>query len=131
MPSACQISCTTDCSWLACQGPYLQTFIATLVTWSGTALGAISIYLVPMKGRSTQKFLDASLGFAAGMMLCASFLSMLTPALDLCKSWENWRWFPVALGFGIGCGFVYLGTVIVEKVLGKNNHDSQLEMDNL
>ena len=98
------------------------------MTWGGTAVGAFCVFLFPTKGKKTVLFLDASLGFAAGMMLGASFLSMLLTALESTEeSWKEWRWVPCSIGFGLGCLFVYLGTLIVGKVIGEG-HDAQLEL---
>ena len=57
--------------------PVLQALLATLFTWGVTALGAASVFL---SRQFSQKALDAVLGFAAGVMIAASFWSLLAPA---------------------------------------------------
>lgn len=60
----------------------LYAFLACLATWGSTALGASTIFLV--KGFK-QKVMDGMLGFAAGVMIAASFFSLIIPALDFAK----------------------------------------------
>ena len=60
--------------------PILQALIATIFTWFLTTIGAASVFLTKDVNR---KVLDGMLGFAAGVMLAASFFSLLLPALDL------------------------------------------------
>jgi zinc transporter, ZIP family len=60
--------------------PILQALIATIFTWFLTTIGAASVFLTKEVNR---KVLDGMLGFAAGVMLAASFFSLLLPALDL------------------------------------------------
>lgn len=115
----CANVCTDDCLWLECQSPYTQTILATLITWGGTALGAAVVLFIPLRGKAALKFLDASLGFAAGMMLAASFFSMLTPALEASEEfWGDWRWVPVSIGFLLGCAFVSIGGHFIHKYIG-------------
>lgn len=94
--------------------PILQALIATFFTWSLTALGAALVFGMKNFNR---KVLDAMLGFAAGVMLSASFWSLLVPAIDLAalQQPENQipTWFPVAIGFSIGGLFI----VLIDKAL--------------
>jgi zinc transporter, ZIP family len=60
--------------------PILQALIATIFTWFLTTIGAASVFLTKEVNR---KVLDGMLGFAAGVMLSASFFSLLLPSLDL------------------------------------------------
>ena len=77
--------------------------LATLGTWFVTALGAA---LVVFTKRLSQKYLDASLGMAAGVMIAASFWSLLEPAIRM--SQESWygkyglSWLPALVGFFLG-----------------------------
>ena len=106
----CRENCTDECLWLECQSPYTQTALATAITWGGTALGAAVVLVLPLRGKRALTFLDCSLGFAAGMMLAASFFSMLEPALEAAEEfWGDWRWVPVSIGFLLGCAFVAIG----------------------
>ncbi len=60
--------------------PVLQAFLATLFTWGMTAAGAAPVFGTKKVNR---KLLDSMLGFAAGVMIAASFWSLLAPAIEL------------------------------------------------
>jgi len=78
-------------------GPVFQAFIATLFTWSVTALGAALVFFFK---KIYQRFLDAMLGFAAGVMIAASFWSLLAPAISMSEKVSDLpAWFPALIGF--------------------------------
>jgi ZIP family zinc transporter len=85
--------------------PTVQALLATLFTWGVTALGAATVFLfrdVP------QKILDGMLGFAGGIMLAASYWSLLAPSIEMAAdSWPGWEWVPAAVGF-VGGGVALL-----------------------
>ena len=85
--------------------PVWQAFFATLFTWGLTALGAGAVYLQQEPSRKT---LDAMLGFAAGVMIAASFWSLLAPALEMAEGKFLPSWLIVAFGFLCGGGFLRL-----------------------
>jgi len=85
--------------------PVWQAFFATLFTWGLTALGAGAVYLQQEPSRKT---LDAMLGFAAGVMIAASFWSLLAPALEMAEGKVLPSWLIVAFGFLCGGGFLRL-----------------------
>ena len=90
--------------------PYVQALIATLFTWGLTALGAAAVFL----GKTiNQKLLDGMLGFASGVMIAASFFSLLAPAVELAEGGSLPAWFPAVVGFLLGGGFLYA----VDKLL--------------
>ncbi len=60
--------------------PLLQALIATCFTWAVTALGAAGVFVVKEVKKKT---LDGMLGFAAGVMVAASFWSLLAPAIEM------------------------------------------------
>jgi ZIP family zinc transporter len=85
--------------WFAERTHILQALLASLFAWGGTALGAALVFFAkPMN----QKLLDAMLGFSAGVMLAASYWSLLAPAIDLAEGYGRFAWFPAAAGFGLG-----------------------------
>jgi ZIP family zinc transporter len=85
--------------------PIMQAFLATLFTWGVTALGAGAVYL----GRQpSRRVLDCMLGFAAGVMIAASFWSLLAPALAMSEGGPLPAWLPVAGGFLCGGAFLRL-----------------------
>ncbi len=79
--------------------PVLQALLATLFTWGVTALGAASVFL---SRQFSQKALDAVLGFAAGVMIAASFWSLLAPAIELSEGQGVPNWLPALVGFVSG-----------------------------
>ena len=88
-------------SWFTDLNPVVQALIATLCTWAVTALGASLVFFTRNISR---KYLDASLGMAAGVMIAASFWSLLAPAIEMSeKSYgETWKWLPPLIGFVLG-----------------------------
>jgi len=94
--------------WMGEQSPYFLAMCGTLFTWGVTALGAAMIYIMPIRGNSTKMLLDCSLGFAAGVMLAASYWSLLAPAIEKAEEakYGSLAWAPVAVGFCLGAAFV-------------------------
>ncbi len=85
--------------------PVLLALLAGLFTWGMTALGAATVFLSREMPRS---WLDAMLGFAAGVMMAASVWSLLLPAIDLAEAAGKIPWLPAATGFLLGGGFLRL-----------------------
>ena len=79
--------------------PVIQALLATLFTWALTALGAATVF---MAKDMSKKVLDGMLGFAAGVMIAASYWSLLAPAIEMSASQDIPAWFPAAAGFLIG-----------------------------
>lgn len=84
--------------------PAWQALLATLFTWFMTAAGA-SLVFFTVKRRSIN--MDGMLGFAAGIMIAASFWSLLAPALKMAGEQTTYAWLPVASGFLAGGGFLW------------------------
>lgn len=78
--------------------------LATAGTWLVTALGAATVFLTK---RVRQRLLDAMLGMAGGVMLAASFWSLLQPAIEMAQAQGIPGWVPAATGFLLGGGFVW------------------------
>ena len=79
--------------------PVLQALIATCFTWFLTAAGAGLVFFFKNINR---KVLDAMLGFAAGVMIAASFWSLLAPAIEMAEQLNVPGWIPAVAGFLIG-----------------------------
>lgn len=90
--------------------PISQAFIAGLFTWGVTALGAAAVFATKQVNR---KILDIMLGFAGGVMIAASFWSLLAPAIEMSKEGPLPAWFPAASGFLLGGIFLR----ILDKIL--------------
>ena len=86
--------------------PVVQALLATLLTWFVTALGAGLVFFA--RGVNT-KIMNGMLGVAAGVMIAASYWSLLAPAIELSEG----SWVPATLGFLAGGGFLFL----VDKIL--------------
>lgn len=88
---------------MASVSPILQALLATLFTWGLTALGASMVFFFKTINR---KVLDGMLGFAGGVMIAASFWSLLAPAIDLSESMGFIPWVPALVGFLSGAFFL-------------------------
>ncbi len=85
--------------------PVLQALLATCFTWSMVALGATAVFT---SRTPSKRMLDTSLGFAAGVMIAASFWSLLAPAIDLARQGGVPAWLPPLAGFALGVVFLRL-----------------------
>jgi len=104
--------------------PVFQAFLGTLFTWGLTALGAAIVFVIPrdMKPAKQQKLLDTSLGFASGVMIAASYWSLLSPAIDIAQQSGmygergQWAFMPVSIGFIAGGLFVMMSDSCLPEV---------------
>ena len=80
-------------------GHVQQAFLATVFTWLMTAAGASVVFFFKKINR---KVLDGMLGFAAGIMIAASFWSLLAPAIEMTKGTNTPIWLPASVGFLFG-----------------------------
>lgn len=79
--------------------PVTQAFFATLFTWGVTAAGASLVFFTRTVN---QRFLDSMLGFAAGVMIAASFWSLLAPGIEMAEQLDQIPWLTAAIGFMSG-----------------------------
>jgi ZIP family zinc transporter len=84
--------------------PILQAFSATTFTWLITALGASSVFFFKTMNR---RLMDGLLGFTGGVMLAASYWSLLAPAIEMSEELAIAKWFPAAIGFLCGALFLF------------------------
>lgn len=96
--------------WLLEYNPILLALFAALFTWGITALGASMVFffktIIP-------KVLNSMLGFAAGVMIAASFWSLLKPAIELTEAQGGIKWLPAVTGFLAGGAFL----LAINKIL--------------
>jgi ZIP family zinc transporter len=85
--------------WFKGLNPIAQALIATCFTWAMTAFGAAGVFFAKEPKRKT---LDSMLGFAAGVMIAASFWSLLAPAIEMSEGGPLPVWMPAAIGFLLG-----------------------------
>ena len=84
--------------------PALQALVATIFTWFMTALGAGMVFFTKEVNR---KLLDTMLGFSGGVMIAASYWSLLAPAIEISESMNVPSWLPPATGFLLGGVFLW------------------------
>ena len=84
--------------------PILGALYATLFTWGVTALGASLVFFVKEMNRA---ILDGMLGFTGGVMVAASFWSLLAPGIDMSPGEGFVKVIPATIGFGLGALFIY------------------------
>ncbi len=92
-------------TWFVELSPTVQAGCATLFTWFLTALGASMVFFFIEINR---KVLDGMLGFAAGVMIAASFWSLLAPAIELSEKQGYPGWLMTSFGFMSGGMFLWL-----------------------
>lgn len=93
--------------------PVWQALIATGFTWLLTALGAGLVFFFKSISR---KVLDSMLGFAAGVMIAASFWSLLAPAIEMSEALGHIPWLPPIIGFLCGGFFLKAADAVIPHV---------------
>ena len=97
-------------NWFINQPPILQALLAGIFTWLLTAIGAALVFLF---NSSNRKVLDMSLGFTGGVMIAASFWSLLSPAIEYVEMQNEMglsntpSWIPPTIGFFLGALFLF------------------------
>lgn len=104
--------------------PVIQALIATIFTWSVTLLGAALVFFFK---KVNKNIMDGMLGFAAGVMIAASFWSLLSPAIEMAESLKMISWLVVFLGFFSGGLLLFVGDKLFDhfdRKLSKNRNKS-------
>lgn len=83
--------------------PVVQALLATCFTWAMTALGAAGVFTARNISR---RVLDGMLGFAGGVMIAASYWSLLAPAIEMSEGKDIPAWVPAVVGFLLGGVFL-------------------------
>ncbi len=96
--------------WISSLPPVMQALMGTLFTWMMTALGAGAVFSFKTINK---RLLDTMLGFASGVMIAASFWSLLAPAIEMSEDGPLPVWVPALIGFLAGGLFLWL----VDKLL--------------
>ena len=97
-----------------------QAFIATTFTWLITAMGSAIVFFFKKVNKT---FMDGMLGFAAGVMIAASFWSLLSPSIEMATSLKMNAWLTATLGFLAGGVLLFIGDKIFD-VLNKNKSNN-------
>ena len=96
--------------WFMDQHPVIQAFVAGLFTWIVTAIGSGVVFFI---NSSNRKVLDISLGFTGGVMIAASFWSLLAPSIEYAKMQKELSlsempsWLAPTIGFFLGALFLF------------------------
>jgi ZIP family zinc transporter len=91
--------------WFEGVSPILQALLATCFTWAVTALGAGLVFFFKT---IKKKILDGMLGFASGVMIAASYWSLLAPAIEMARMQGSVpAWLPATAGFLLGGVFLF------------------------
>ena len=101
-----------------------QALIATLFTWGITSLGAAVVFLFKKVNKTT---MDAMLGLSAGVMLAATFWSLLNPALEMAENLNLTSWVVVSLGILSGGLLLYIGDKIFDKITIKKTNSHSIK----
>ncbi len=91
--------------------PIIQAGLATLFTWSVTAIGASLVYFFK---RINKNLMDGMLGFAAGVMIAASFFSLIAPSITMAENLELIPWLVAFIGFFSGGLLLFIGDKIYD-----------------
>lgn len=89
--------------WFAALDPIVQALVAGLFTWGVTAMGAAMVFGTR---EVSDRFLAVMLGFAAGVMLAASYWSLLAPAIEMAEQQGVRGWVPALVGLLSGALFL-------------------------
>jgi zinc transporter, ZIP family len=90
--------------------PVFLALIATLFTWFVAAAGSSMVFFFKSINR---KILNSMVGFAAGVMIAASFWSLLKPAIEMAEENGTSGWIPALVGFLSGGAFL----LVIDKIL--------------
>lgn len=91
--------------------PILQAGLATLFTWGVTAIGASLVYFFK---KINKNLMDGMLGFAAGVMIAASFFSLIAPAVTMAENLNLIPWLVTFLGFFSGGLLLFIGDKVYD-----------------
>ena len=103
-------------NWFLELNHIVQALIAGLFTFSITAFGASFVFLFKKINKS---IMDAMLGFSAGVMIAASFWSLLSPSIEMANSLNMIAWLVVLIGFLLGGILLFIGDKIFDKISEK------------
>lgn len=109
-------------SCLQNSSPVLPALIATIFTWLMTALGSSTVFFFK---KVNPKILNTMMGFAAGVMIAASFWSLLQPAIERAESSALPHWFIPTIGFVSGAVFLWMSDRIVTRARARLGADTE------
>lgn len=108
--------------WLVSLSPWQQALAGTAFTYSMTALGAALVFLFKSINKNV---LSTMLGFASGVMIAASFWSLLDPAIERAAENGSIPWLVVSIGFGVGGVFLYIADKTIPHMHFEPDHERE------
>lgn len=102
----------------------VQALIATIFTWAITSSGAAVVFLFKKIKKTT---MDAMLGLSAGVMLAATFWSLLSPALEMAENLNLTSWIIVSVGVLLGGLLLFTGDKIFDKLTKKKTNSHSIK----
>lgn len=108
-------------NWFSNLNYSIQALLATLFTYFVTMLGASIVLLFK---KINKNFMDAMLGFAAGIMIAASFFSLISPAITMSENLKLIPWLVLTIGFIGGGLLLFIGDKLFDKFSKKHNKDN-------
>ncbi len=101
--------------------PIMQAFLATMMTYAFTVAGSALVFFFKKVNRNV---MDALLGVAGGVMIAASFFSLIAPAIERAETLGQIPWLIVSLGFFLGGVLLFITDKLSSKFL-KNSDDKK------
>ena len=101
--------------------PIIQALIATIFTWGVTALGAALVFMFK---KVHKNLLDGMLGIAAGVMVAASFWSLLSPSITMAENLHMNTMLVVSIGFLAGGLLLFIGDKVMKSIEKRGNHST-------
>lgn len=108
--------------WLVSLSPWQQALAGTAFTYAMTALGAALVFFFKEINKNV---LNTMLGFASGVMIAASFWSLLDPAIARAQENGDIPWLVVSIGFGLGGLFLYAADKTLPHMHFGPNHETE------
>ena len=99
-----------------------MALFAALFTWLITTLGAAVVFFFKKVNKT---IMDAMLGFAAGVMIAASFFSLLSPAIEMAENLQLTGYIVAAIGVMLGAILLFTGDKIFDKLQSRKNFSSK------
>ena len=97
---------------------FIITLTSSIFTWGLTALGSLMVFFVR---KQNENIISSLFGFGGGVMVAASFFSLLKPSIDMAIELKQIDWLIVGIGFLIGGLIIFLIDYLFSKLNKKNN----------
>lgn len=102
----------------------LQALVATMFTWAITSMGSAVVFLFKNVNKNT---MDAMLGLSAGVMLAATFWSLLSPAIEMANALNLISWLVVSIGVLSGGLLLFCGDKVFDRITVKNKDTGSMK----